>query len=129
MEHLPLEGIQCDECATGFKDLDELAKHKQSHGASVAEHEASRSDNPDAGNRGLQEGQIDNQRATTADVAEGSNEEARAERAVVEGQRNDRTNDLANRADAGNYRDDNECQINPDQTPKQTKTIRPIPYV
>jgi hypothetical protein len=129
MEHLPSEGIQCDSCATGFKDLDELARHKQSHDARIAEQEASRSDDPDSGSLGLQESQDDNQRETTADVTNGSNEEARAERAVVEGQRNDRTNDLANRADAGNYRDDNECEVNPDQTSKQTKTIRPIPYV
>jgi hypothetical protein len=129
LEHLPPEGVQCDRCATGFKDQDELARHKQSHEASGTEDAGARSDNPDARNQGLQGSQEDNQKATTAGIADGSNEEARAERDVVEGQLNDRTNDLSNRANIDDYRDDAEWEVNPDQTPKQAKTIRPIPYV
>jgi hypothetical protein len=120
--------MQCDKCTTYFKDIDELERHKQSHEANQAEDESARSDDPDARNQGLQS-QDDNQRATAANVADGSDKEAQAERDVVEGQRNDRTNDLANRANIGNYRDDAEWEVNPDQTPKQAKTIRPIPYV
>jgi len=129
MEHLPPEGLQCDRCATGFKGVDELARHKRSHEDNKTEDEPARSDNPDAKDRGLLETQDDNQIATTANVVHGSNEEAQAGRDVVEGQRNDRTNDLANRANIGNYRDDAEWEVNPNQTPKQAKTIRPIPYV
>jgi hypothetical protein len=129
MEHLPPEGIQCDRCATGFKDIDELARHKKSHEAGIMEDEAAHSDGSDTRNQGLQESQDDNQRATTANVTDGSNEEARARRDVVEGQRNDRTNDLANRANIDDYRDNAEWEVNPNQTPKQAKTIRPIPSV
>ena len=31
MEHLPPEGLRCDRCSTGFSDVGELAKHRQSH--------------------------------------------------------------------------------------------------
>lgn len=129
MEQLPPVEMQCDRCTTRFKDIDELARHKESHEASRAEDEAAHSDNPDARDQGLIESQGDNQRATTTNVANGSNEEARAERDVVEGQRNDRTNDLSNRSNIDDYRDDAEWEVNPDQTPKQAKTIRPIPHV
>jgi hypothetical protein len=93
------------------------------------EDEAAHSDGSDTRTQGLQESQDDNQRATTANVTDGSNEEARARRDVVEGQRNDRTNDLANRANIDDYRDNAEWEVNPNQTPKQAKTIRPIPSV
>jgi hypothetical protein len=58
-----------------------------------------------------------------------SDEEARSERYVVEGQRNARANAQANRAEMTADRNDSECEVNPDQTPKEPKTIRPIPYV
>jgi len=119
--------MRCDRCTTCFKDVDELARHKQSHETSKTDDEATRSYN--STNHGLQESQDDNQRAPTINVAEGSNEEDRTQEGVVQGQRNDLTNDLANRATIDNYRDGNEWDVNPDQTPKQAKTIRPIPYV
>jgi len=97
MEQLPK--AKCDTCSTTFGDIDELAIHKLSHGASG-----------------------------TPNMADGSFEEAESED-LSEEQRNDRSNAISNRAELDNYRDDSECEVNPDQTPKQTKTIRPIDYV
>jgi hypothetical protein len=56
-------------------------------------------------------------------------EAARTERDLAEGQRNDHTNALGNRATLYNHMDDSELEVNPDQTPKQAKTIQPIEYV
>lgn len=129
MEHLPPDGIGCDMCSASFRDEVELATHKKSHGANRIEDAVARSDTPDAGSQGPRESLGDNPGATAPNEADESTEEARAERDVVEGQRSDQTNDLANRANIGNYRDDSEWEVNPDQTPKPAKTIRPIPYV
>jgi hypothetical protein len=47
---------------------------------------------------------------------------------LAEEQRNDHANDLANRTQTENYRG-NFWEVNPDQTPKVAKTIRPIDSV
>jgi hypothetical protein len=90
MDHLQPKA-KCDKCSTTFENVDELARHKQSHPAS------------------------------------GSIEEIESEE-LAEAQRNDNTNDLANLTQTENYRD-NFWEVNPDQTPKTAKTIRPIDSV
>jgi hypothetical protein len=67
--------------------------------------------------------------ATPLDATDGPMEEARDERDLVEGERNDLTNALANRATLYDHRDNSEWEVNPDQTPKPAKTIQPTEYV
>jgi len=94
-----LPKAKCDTCSATFGDIDELTIHRMSHGESE-----------------------------TSSITDGSFEEAESED-LSEAQRNDRSNAISNRAELDNYRDDSEMEVNPDQTPKQTKTIRPIDYV
>ncbi len=96
-----MEGLltKCDTCSTTFRDIDELARHKLLHAASG-----------------------------TPSMVDGSIEEAQSDD-LADAQRNDLSNDLSNRAELYNYRDGSECEVNPNQTPKTAKTIRPIDYV
>jgi len=92
-----------------LKDASALANHRRSHGAN----EVAVTGDP---------------RATTPYAADESTGEARNERELAEGQRNDRTNALADRAVA-QPSDNSELEVNPDQTPKQEKAIRPVEHV
>ena len=63
----------------------------------------------------------------TPNMADASIEEIESED-LAEEQRNDHANNLVNRILTEDHRD-NFWEVNPDQTPKQAKTIRPIDSV
>jgi hypothetical protein len=129
MERVPAEGMKCDKCSTGFKEVGELAKHKLSHETGRMEDDVTQSDSPHIGNHRPREGLSDILAPAPPIRLDESNEEARSERELIEGQRSDRANAQSNRAEIYNYRDESEWEVNPNQTPKQANTIRPIPYV
>ena len=110
MKNLPSKTTKCEACGTSLKDANALASHRRSHGAN----EVAVASNPGA---------------TTPNATDESKGEARNERELAEGQRNDRTNALANRATLYNHRDNSECEVNPDQTPRRGRTIRPGEHV
>jgi len=109
MEDPAPKASKCDACGMSLKDANELASHSRHHGTN----EVAVKGDPGA---------------TTTNAVTESNGEARNEREVAEGQRNDRTNALANRATLYNHRDNSEWEVNPDQTPKREKGIRPLEY-
>jgi hypothetical protein len=111
------------------KDADALANDKQTHGASRTQDAAASFDYPDTGSQRPQKSPDDNLGATTPNPSDESTEETETGREVAEEQGNDRANAEANRARLDSYRDDSEWEVNPDQTPKPAKTIRPIDYV
>ena len=129
MEHLPPEGIRCDRCSTGFKDVEELARHNQTHETGTVEDVLVRPDGLHAGNGTPRQGLKDILGPVPSIRLDGSEEDARSERDLTEAQRNDLANAEANRAVADDYREDSEFEVNPDQTPERAKTIRPIDSV
>lgn len=116
-------------CSAYFLDEVELSRHKQTHGTKNMEESVVQSAAPSIGSQEPQKSRSDKPEEKSFSVRDESTEEAREERGLVEGQRNDRTNALANRASIDNYRDHSEWEVNPDQTPKQTKRVQPIDYV
>jgi len=118
--------MERDKRSTSFEDVDELERHKQSHDAETKEGAVVGSG---TGSQRQGVSLLDSQTAKTPTAADGSTEEARSEREIAEGQRNDLTNALANRETLYDHRDNSEWEVNPNQTPKQTKAIRPINYV
>jgi hypothetical protein len=129
MEHLPPDGIRCDRCSTGFKDVEELARHNQTHETGSVEDIVARPDGLHAGNGTPRQGLKDILGPVPSIRLDGSEEDARSERDLTEAQRNDRANAEANRAVADDDREDSEFEVNPDQTPEGAKTIRPMDSV
>jgi len=119
----------CDRCATGFRDVDELSRHKQSHDTGGIDERVTRPDALHIVSQMPREGLNDVLAPMPSIRLDESSEEARSERDVTEGERNDLSNALSNRAEVPGYRDHTEWEVNPDQTPKQTKTIHPIDSV
>jgi hypothetical protein len=106
-----------------------MARRTRPRGASRMESEVTGSGNPDTGKRALGGSLNDSPGAATPITVDGSTEEVRSQRDLVEAQQNDRANAQSNRTNVYDYRDDTQWQVNPNQTPKPTKTIRPIPSV
>jgi hypothetical protein len=106
-----------------------MARRTHPRGASNLEDEAAGSGNPDTGNWILGGSLNDNPGAVIPIKLDGSAKMPRSGRDPVESQRNDRANAQSNRTNVYDYRDDTQWQVNPDQTPKPTKTIRPIALV
>ena len=119
----------CDRCTTGFRDLDELMRHKQSHETGTIDDMVPRPDDLHIDRQVPRVGLNDVMAPMPSIRLDESSEDARSERDVTEGERNDLSNEESNRSEPPDFRGDTEWQVNPDQTPRQTKTVRPIDSV